>query len=107
MPRYLITVTDENAAALEAMRGSALRIGPAWEDTFQGVLIAELDAVTDGEAALISSRLRGGSGASGGMILVSSARLCGANARRGTGTGICDRPLDELGQCDRASNHIG
>lgn len=31
---------------------------------------------------------------------------CEANARKGTGTGICDRPLDELGQCDRASDHL-
>lgn len=33
-------------------------------------------------------------------------RYCDANARRGTGTGICDRPLDEIGQCDRASDHL-
>jgi hypothetical protein len=34
-----------------------------------------------------------------------SAR-CDANAKRGTGTGICDRPLDEHGQCDRADKHL-
>lgn len=31
---------------------------------------------------------------------------CEANARRGTGTGMCDRPLDAHGYCDRASDHI-
>lgn len=31
---------------------------------------------------------------------------CGAEARRGTGTGVCDRPLDGHGYCDRASDHI-
>lgn len=31
---------------------------------------------------------------------------CDANARKGTGTGICGRALDSLGQCDRASDHL-
>lgn len=31
---------------------------------------------------------------------------CEAEAKRGTGTGACDRPLDEHGQCDRAAQHI-
>lgn len=31
---------------------------------------------------------------------------CGAFARRGTGTGTCERPLDEHGQCDRAGQHL-
>jgi hypothetical protein len=31
---------------------------------------------------------------------------CEANARKGTGTGICDRPLGGSDQCDRASDHI-
>jgi hypothetical protein len=31
---------------------------------------------------------------------------CEANARRGTGTGMCDRPLNEHGYCDRAADHI-
>jgi hypothetical protein len=31
---------------------------------------------------------------------------CSENARRGTGTGACDRPLDGYGQCDRASDHL-
>jgi hypothetical protein len=30
---------------------------------------------------------------------------CEALARKGTGTGVCDRPLDDHGQCDRASDH--
>ncbi len=30
---------------------------------------------------------------------------CEAHATKGTGTGICDRLLDERGQCDRASSH--
>jgi hypothetical protein len=33
-------------------------------------------------------------------------RECEANARKGTGTGSCDRPLDAHGNCDRASAHI-
>lgn len=33
-------------------------------------------------------------------------RRCEAYARRGTGTGLCDQPLDDLGQCSRASDHI-
>lgn len=32
--------------------------------------------------------------------------LCDANAKRGTGTGVCNRPLDEHGQCDRAGDHL-
>lgn len=32
---------------------------------------------------------------------------CEANARKGTGTGMCGRPLDVHGQCDRAADHIG
>lgn len=31
---------------------------------------------------------------------------CDAYARRGTGTGMCNRPLDSHGRCDRASDHI-
>lgn len=31
---------------------------------------------------------------------------CEADARRGTGTGVCDRPLDSYGRCDRASDHV-
>lgn len=31
---------------------------------------------------------------------------CDALARRGTGTGRCDRPLDESGRCDRPSDHL-
>jgi hypothetical protein len=34
------------------------------------------------------------------------ANRCEANARRGTGTGTCDRPLDSHGQCDRAGDHL-
>lgn len=30
---------------------------------------------------------------------------CEANARKGTGTGMCERPLDMFGFCDRPSNH--
>lgn len=33
-------------------------------------------------------------------------QYCDANAKRGTGTGMCGRPLDEHGYCDRASDHI-
>lgn len=34
------------------------------------------------------------------------SKTCDANAKRGTGTGICDRPLDEHGNCPNASNHL-
>lgn len=34
------------------------------------------------------------------------SRRCEALARKGTGTGVCDRPLDEHENCDRASNHV-
>lgn len=34
-------------------------------------------------------------------------RHCDAHARRGTGTGVCDRPLDRHGGCDRAADHVG
>lgn len=33
-------------------------------------------------------------------------KRCDKRARKGTGEGICDRPLDRYGQCDRAANHI-
>lgn len=31
---------------------------------------------------------------------------CDTLARRGTGHGMCDRILDDLGQCDRAADHL-
>lgn len=34
------------------------------------------------------------------------ADRCTANAFKGTGTGMCDRPLDEAGNCDRQADHI-
>lgn len=34
-------------------------------------------------------------------------RRCEADARKGTGTGTCNRPLDSHGQCDRAADHLG
>jgi hypothetical protein len=171
MPRYLISLTDENAAKLESRLGGALRIIPAWGDSFSGPLIASLDAVADKELEPVLDRLaagvsmyhHGGPPGSRGKIhragcdelctasgpeaalkryaeklaeragpdpyggrgirvgdhweppigampgdrlLMGYNGTCTANARRGTGTGICDRPLDELGQCDRASDHI-
>jgi hypothetical protein len=33
-------------------------------------------------------------------------KTCEAEARKGTGTGQCGRPLDNHGQCDRAAQHI-
>lgn len=33
-------------------------------------------------------------------------KKCEAYARKGTGYGICDRPLSELGTCGRASDHV-
>jgi len=35
-----------------------------------------------------------------------NTRRCDADAQRGTGTGACDRPLDERGACDRQSAHL-
>jgi hypothetical protein len=35
-----------------------------------------------------------------------SPARCEARAHKGTGQGICDRLLDEHGQCDRASSHV-
>ena len=32
--------------------------------------------------------------------------LCTALAKRGTGQGICGRPLDDHGCCDRAGDHL-
>jgi hypothetical protein len=31
---------------------------------------------------------------------------CEVAARKGTGEGVCDRPLDKHGQCDRAADHL-
>ena len=36
-----------------------------------------------------------------------NAKRCEELARKGTGTGTCDRPLDAHGQCDRAGEHMG
>lgn len=33
-------------------------------------------------------------------------KRCEANAKRGTGTGMCNRPLDETGHCDREGDHL-
>ena len=35
-----------------------------------------------------------------------TVRVCDAEAKRGTGTGACNRPLDSRGQCDRAASHL-
>lgn len=35
-----------------------------------------------------------------------TVKRCEANAVRGTGTGSCDQPLDEHGNCPRTSDHI-
>lgn len=40
------------------------------------------------------------------MARPTTPSTCDAEATRGTGTGMCDRPLDERGQCDRAGAHI-
>lgn len=31
---------------------------------------------------------------------------CTEHARKGTGWGMCDRPLDDRGECDRAGDHV-
>lgn len=31
---------------------------------------------------------------------------CEADSKRGTGTGLCDAPLDEHGNCPRADRHL-
>lgn len=38
--------------------------------------------------------------------LVRQPARCDAEARRGTGTGACDSPLDARGQCERAGRHL-
>lgn len=58
MPRYLLTVSQESAAALEYWLGGQLRIGPAAGTI--GVPVAGLDAVTEEEIEPISARLRTG-----------------------------------------------
>lgn len=37
---------------------------------------------------------------------MTTQKTCDALATRGTGVGVCGRPLDSKGQCDRASSHI-
>lgn len=39
-------------------------------------------------------------------IMAERMRACEANAKKGTGSGMCDRPLDQHGYCDRASDHL-
>lgn len=34
-------------------------------------------------------------------------KRCEAPAKRGTGIGTCDRPLDESGRCDNWRDHLG
>jgi hypothetical protein len=34
-------------------------------------------------------------------------RRCDENARKGTGYGMCDAPLDRHGGCPNAGNHVG
>lgn len=34
------------------------------------------------------------------------ARRCEANARKGTGSGVCDTPLDKHGNCPNVGNHV-
>jgi hypothetical protein len=41
-----------------------------------------------------------------GPDVTGTVRRCDKRARKGTGEGVCDRPLDERGQCDRAADHI-
>lgn len=36
----------------------------------------------------------------------SRVETCDAYARRGTGTGMCNAPLDDHGACSRAGQHI-
>lgn len=45
MPRYLITLTEENARQLERWLGGPLAIGPLFSN--RGVEVASLDAVTE------------------------------------------------------------
>lgn len=37
---------------------------------------------------------------------MNKGRLCDALAKKGTGLGICNAPLDEHGNCPRAGQHI-
>jgi len=60
MPRYLLTVTDDDARLLEGLLGGRLQIIPATGPPGAPgtVSIAGLDAVTDDEAYGIRARLR-------------------------------------------------
>lgn len=37
---------------------------------------------------------------------MTTTQTCDELARRGTGTGACERPLDENGYCDRPGGHV-
>ena len=54
-------------------------------------------AYEDEEPAKVSVRVHG--------KRQGKTRRCEQMAVKGTGTGICDHPLDEHGQCSNASNH--
>jgi hypothetical protein len=56
--RYLLTITDEDAARLEKWLGGALIIGPAHlQREGAACFVAGLDAITEVEAELIARRL--------------------------------------------------
>ena len=59
MPRYLLTVSDADAARLERWLGFRLIITPG-TGVSEPVDVAGLDAVTDGELAEVYARLRAG-----------------------------------------------
>lgn len=41
-----------------------------------------------------------------GLALPPRGRRCDSLTRKGSGVGICDRPLDRHGYCDRPSDHV-
>jgi hypothetical protein len=59
VPRYLLTVSDADAARLERWLGFRLIITPG-TGVSEPVDVAGLDAVTDGELAEVYARLRAG-----------------------------------------------
>lgn len=63
MPRYLISMTQANAARLEAQLGGRIEIVPstgALSDKRDGAIISGLDAITDGEYEPVRARLASG-----------------------------------------------
>ena len=64
------------------------------------------DEVEEDTREEIQRRLREYEENGGGQYRIRTQERCDANARKGTGTGVCDRLLDDRGVCDRAADHV-